>query len=89
MGKNKTIELKAKVDKISKEHLTELQDIVNGVNKVQFAIGKIESQKHAMLHEMFIEQKKVSDMQQTLEKEYGTSDVNINDGTINWDKDGE
>ena len=42
-----------------------------------------------MLHEMFIEQKKVGDMQQTLEKEYGTSDVNINDGTINWDKDGE
>ena len=89
MAKNKTVELKTKVEKVSEEHLLELQKIVNSINKIQFDIGKLESQKHAALHELFIEQKNVSDMQGTLEKEYGTCDININDGTINWDKDGK
>ena len=84
--KEKTIELKAKAEKISEEHLKELQNLVNGINGIQFNIGKIESQKHELLHNLSILQNKVQLMQDTLIKEYGSYDVSLEDGTINWPK---
>ena len=86
MGKEKIVDLKPKVDKISDEHLKELQGIVNVVNNVQFNIGKIEGQKHNLLHELVLSQNKIIEMQDKLSKEYGSFDVNITDGTINWPK---
>ena len=87
--KEKTVELKPKAEKISKEHLKELQGIVNAINKTQIDIGRIESQKHSLLHQLAITQDKVSVFQDTLNKEYGNDDVNIMDGTINWPKNEE
>ena len=86
-NKEKEIELKVKAEKISDDHLKELQNLVNGINGIQFNIGKIESQKHELLHNLSILQSKVQVMQDTLVKEYGSFDVNINDGTINWEKE--
>lgn len=87
MTKEKTVDLKPKAEKISKEHLKELQGIVNAINKTQIDIGRIESQKHSLLHQLAITQDKVAIFQDTLNKEYGNDDVNIMDGTINWKKD--
>ena len=84
MGKKEEmVDLKPKVDKISEEHLKELQEAVNIINNIQFNIGKIESQKHSLLHELSVSQKKIIDMQSTFSKEYGTHDINVMDGTIN------
>ena len=41
-------------------------------------------QKHELLHNLSTLQGKIQLMQDTLTKEYGSFDVNINDGTINW-----
>tara|TARA_R100000152_G_C6548277_1_gene23758 strand:+ start:7 stop:276 length:270 start_codon:yes stop_codon:yes gene_type:complete len=87
MAKEKTVELKPKADKISKEHLEELQTIVNGITKIQYEIGKTEGMKHNQLHELGMLQKEVVRMQDVLKKEYGNFDVNISDGTINWKSD--
>ena len=89
MGKTqeKEIELKVKAEKISEEHLKELQGSVNAVNGLQFNIGKVEVQKHTLLHELVLAQNKIIEMQDKLSKEYGTYDVNVNDGTINWKED--
>jgi len=87
MTKEKTVDLKPKAEKISEEHLKELQGIVNAINKTQIDIGRIESQKHSLLHQLAITQDKVAILQDTLNKEYGNDDVNIMDGTINWKKD--
>tara|TARA_R100001594_G_scaffold52272_1_gene85832 strand:+ start:1104 stop:1385 length:282 start_codon:yes stop_codon:yes gene_type:complete len=87
MKKEKMVDLKPKVDKISKEHLTELQKVINLINNVQFNIGKIESQKHNLLHELSGVQKQIIDMQDMFTKEYGTHDINVSDGTINWPKE--
>ena len=87
--KEKEIELKVKQEKISEEHLKQLQGIVNAINTMQFNIGKIESQKHAVLHNLQQAQGRVAQFQDTLQKEYGSFDVNIEDGTINWPKEGE
>ena len=88
MGKKeKVIDLKPKVDKISKQHLTELQNIVNNVNGMQFNIGKIEAQKFGLLNGLIKAQDGIRVLQEKLVKEYGTYDVNLDDGTINWPKD--
>ena len=88
MGKKeKVVDLKPKVDKISDEHLKELQEIINVINNLQFKIGQLEGQKHNLLHELGLGQKNVVDMQDRLSKEYGTFDVNIADGKINWPED--
>ena len=84
MTKEKEIELKVKADKISEEHLKQIKNLVNSINSLQFNIGKIEAQKHKLLHNMTITQDRISVFQDTLVKEYGTFDVNIEDGTINW-----
>ena len=82
--KEKVVELKPKAEKISDNHLKQLQEVVNKINGIQFNIGKMEMQKHAALHELKNAQDEVSVLQNTLVKEYGTYDVNLNDGTINW-----
>tara|TARA_Y100000593_G_scaffold75969_1_gene140222 strand:- start:414 stop:743 length:330 start_codon:yes stop_codon:yes gene_type:complete len=80
----KEAKVKQKVDKIAEKHLKQLQELVNGINTIQFNIGKMEIQKHQALKDLTNVQEKVSFMQDTLMKEYGTYDVNVNDGTINW-----
>ena len=86
-NKEKLVDLKPKADKVSDEHLKELQGIINITNNVQFKIGQIEGQKHMLLHELGLSQNKIVEMQDKLSKEYGSFDVNIKDGTINWPKD--
>ena len=87
-NKEKLVDLKPKVDKISSEHLKELQEIINVVNNIQFNVGKLEAQKHNLLHELGLSQNKIVEMQDKLSKEYGSYDVNVTDGTINWPKEG-
>lgn len=88
MGKKEEmVDLKPKVDKISEEHLKELQGILSITNNIQFKIGQLEGQKHNMLHELGISQKNIMEMQDKLSKEYGTFDVNVTDGAINKSKD--
>ena len=87
MTKEKEIELKVKADKISDEHLASLKGLVNSINTLQFNIGKLEATKHGALHNLTIAQDRVSVFQDVLTNEYGTFDVNIADGTINWPED--
>ena len=84
---DKEVELKVKAERVSEEHLKQMQQIVNTINQLQFNIGKIESQKHTMIHNLSITQDRVSVLQDTLQKEYGSYDVNLEDGTINWPKE--
>lgn len=84
--KNKVVDLKAKVDKVSDEHLNQLQQAVNQVNGIQFEIGKIEAQKHSYLHNLSIAQDGIKSLQEMLVKEYGTFDVNLQTGELNLNK---
>tara|TARA_R100000654_G_scaffold54483_1_gene80673 strand:+ start:300 stop:572 length:273 start_codon:yes stop_codon:yes gene_type:complete len=85
--KEKVVDLKPKVEKISDEHLKTLQSTVGTVNNLQFQIGQLEARKHNLLHELVLSQDAIVKMQNLFSKEYGSYDININDGTINWEKD--
>jgi hypothetical protein len=71
-----------KVEKISEEHLKDLQGKVNTINQAQLQLGGIESQKHALLHNIASMQAELSEFQNTLEEEYGKVSINIQDGSI-------
>ena len=64
-----------------------MQELVNIINGVQFNIGQLEGQKHTLLHDLGISQKKILELQDVFSKEYCSFDINISDGTINWPKD--
>ena len=81
--KEKVVDLAQKPEKVSDEHLRQVQEVVNKVNEMQFKIGNIEAQKHAMLHDLAVAQDKIGVVQDMLLKEYGSYDVNLNDGSIN------
>ena len=76
-----------KPEKISDEQLKEVQAVINNINRAQIEIGNIESKKHNILHHVSKLQEKLGEMQVEFEKEYGTADVNIQDGTINYTKE--
>tara|TARA_R100001015_G_C4539155_1_gene103589 strand:+ start:337 stop:618 length:282 start_codon:yes stop_codon:yes gene_type:complete len=73
---------------IKDEQLKELQNLVAAINKLQFDIGVMEVQKHNAMHALLEGSEKLSAMQKAFEEEYGTNDINIQDGTINY-KDNE
>ena len=88
-GTSKKIkELKGiKPEKITDEQLKKVQDTVNNINRVQLEIGTMELRKHEMMHNIASLRDNLTVLQKEFEKEYGTFDINIQDGTINYDKE--
>ena len=74
-----------KPEKITDEQLEKVQDTVNNLNKSQLEIGSMEVRKHEMMHQIAGLRDVLTALQTEFEKEYGTFDVNINDGTINYE----
>ena len=46
----------------------------------------MESKKHNLLHHIANSQEQLTKLQDQFEKDYGTADINIQDGTINYNK---
>ena len=88
-GTNSKIkELKsAKPEKVNDAQLKQIQSIVNRINNSQLSIGQLESRKHQLLHQIAGINDELTLMQDTLEKEYGTNDINIETGAINYQKE--
>tara|TARA_R110001583_G_scaffold19457_3_gene76064 strand:+ start:750 stop:1028 length:279 start_codon:yes stop_codon:yes gene_type:complete len=87
MGKKKNKVVDLKPEKISDEQLQKVQQIVNMMQRGQMDLGMLETRKHKMLHDVAAIQDQLTVMQGELEKEYGTYDINIQDGTINHKED--
>ena len=85
--KEKIVDLKPKAEKITDEQLERVQSIFNDINRNQIEIGGIEAKKHAMLHHVSVLQESVGNMKDEFEKEYGTADIDIQTGTINYPKE--
>jgi hypothetical protein len=78
-----------KAEKITNEQLEKLQALVRDVNMMHHEVGVIESKKHSLIHDMAAQQNVLIAMQDEFTKEYGTYDININNGTINYKEDGK
>jgi hypothetical protein len=76
-----------KPEKITDEQLEKVQNTVNSINRAQLEIGSIELKKHEMMHQIAGLRDELTLLQGEFEKEYGTFDINIQDGTINYGDD--
>ena len=76
-----------KPEKITDEQLKKVQDTVNSINRAQLEIGSIELKKHEMMHQIAGLRDGLTSLQAELDKDYGTFDINIQDGTINYGDD--
>ena len=88
-GTNSKIkELKSiKPEKISDEQLKKVQETVNSLNRSQLEIGSMELKKHELMHQLAGVRDELAALQVDFEKEYGTFDINIQDGVINYPKE--
>ena len=73
-----------KPEKITDEQLKKVQDSVNNINRAQLEIGSIELKKHELMHHIASLRDGLTVLQGEFEKEYGTFDINIQDGIINY-----
>lgn len=69
-------------NKISQEHLEELQKSVSDINQVALQIGNLELQKHSLLHQGVELQGDLQKFQTKLEDKYGKVSINIQDGSF-------
>ena len=90
MAKNTSKKIKElrgeKPTKISNEHLNKMQSVINNINRGQMEIGTLETRKHALLKHVINFQEELTLMQETLKKEYGTDNINIQTGQIMKDE---
>ena len=78
-----------KPEKVSDEQLKKVQNTVNGINRSQLEVGSMEVRKHELMHNVAGLRDELVVLQSEFEKDYGTYDVNIQDGTINYPENGE
>ena len=85
-GTSKKIkELKGiKPEKITDEQLTNVQNVINEINRTQMEVGQIEAKKHAMMHHISVLQESVGKIKDEFEKDYGTDNISLQDGTISY-----
>ena len=89
MAKTKHEVVDLKPENVTEDQLNKIQDQVKRINNFQLEVGIVETKKHALLHQIGSIQNEILETQEELKKEYGTADVNIETGQINYPKNGE
>ena len=85
MAKRKTPKVKdLRPQKINDEQLKNVQNTVNGINRAQLEIGSMEVKKHELMHSVAALRESLISLQDEFQKEYGTYDVDIQTGAINY-----
>ena len=82
----KTKKKAEKATKITNDELNKVQSIINNINRAQLEIGGFETKKHNLLHHVTLIQEELGKLQVQFKTNYGTDDINIQDGTINYEK---
>ena len=78
-----------KPEKITDEQLKKIQSTVTKINQTTMELGQMEMRKHQALHFLAGINDELALIQDEMEKDYGTNDINIQDGTINYPENGE
>jgi|TARA_R110000824_G_scaffold302357_1_gene490189 predicted nucleic acid-binding Zn-ribbon protein len=85
-GTSKKIkELKGiKPEKVDEQELAQLQSSVRTIDQLTHEVGTIEVRKHALMKAMEQVQVRVESIRVELNNKYGTDNINIQDGIINY-----
>jgi|21_taG_2_1085346.scaffolds.fasta_scaffold261373_2 hypothetical protein len=86
MAKRKTPKVEdLRASKIDDTELARLQNGFKSIHQLHNDIGMLEAQKHSYLHGISNVQEAIIEIQKDLKEKYGTFDVDIKDGTINYE----
>ena len=69
-------------EKLTKIELKTLQETIQKINQANAEVGRIESQKHKIMHNMSEVEKDMDDLQKQFEEKYGKISIDINNGEI-------
>jgi len=69
-------------NKITAEELKEIQDYQSALYKITTNIGVLETQKHALLHELAGVNQKQEEQKKVLEDKYGSINIDLEDGSF-------
>jgi len=67
--------------KIKQEELKVIQKNQKKLNELVNNIGLLEAQKHGLLHEIAVVNKEIEENKDELQSEYGSININLEDGT--------
>ena len=88
MAKNTSKKIKelkgVKPETINEQQLAAMQASVRTVDQLTSEVGSIEVRKHALMKAMESVQQRIEAFRGELMKKYGTDNVTIADGTINY-----
>ena len=68
------------MSKISATELTALQENISKLNQVHIELGRLENQKHKILHQINEIESMFDELQKELEEKYGKVNINIENG---------
>jgi len=70
--------------KITEQELAQLQSAIKTIDSLTGEIGGIEVRKHSLLKAMESVHSRLEAQRVTIQKEYGTDNINLQDGTISY-----
>jgi chaperonin cofactor prefoldin len=79
----------AKPTKLNEEELKSLQENVSKLNQVHIELGRLENQKHKILHQVNEIEALFDELQKNLEDKYGKVSINIDNGELSEIKENE
>ena len=77
------------MSKISATELTALQENISKLNQVHIELGRLENQKHKILHQVNEIESMFDELQKDLEEKYGKVNINIETGEFEEIKENE
>ena len=88
MAKNTSKKIKelkgVKPEKVDEQELARMQASIKTIDQLTHEVGTIEVRKHALMKAMEAGQKRIETFRAELYYKYGTYNITISDGTINY-----
>jgi len=75
--------------KLNEDELKSLQENVSKLNQVHIELGRLENQKHKILHQVNEIEALFDELQKNLEDKYGKVSINIDNGELSEIKENE
>mgnify|MGYP000005717237 CR=1 FL=1 len=78
-----------KPERVTQEDLKNLQKSVSDLNQAYIELGRITSSQHNKMHQIAVSQDEFEVIRKQLKDTYGVDEINIQDGTINYNANGQ
>ena len=83
------VDLTPKPEKLTETQLARLQSTIKTIDQLTQQVGEMEVRKYGLIKAMENVQQRVQALRQEFIKEYGTDNINIQDGTITYPEENQ